>query len=97
MKSLDNLGLNDDFHPILRFIGLFQDNAELRDEVGLGAPSASGSIVRSHRCPCLEELVTNKSALFRSWQLPAQSNNSLRKVLGPLLHFLWNHDCSGAN
>jgi hypothetical protein len=81
-----------DIQPELCLVGLFLDNAQLRQELLSRSRAASGSVVRPNRRACSEQLAADDVSTPASGQVIHQADDSQRKGPGAILQVDLSHD-----
>jgi hypothetical protein len=86
--------VDDQFHPIGRFIRLLLDGAQLGDELGFGTTSTSCPVVRANGRSTSHQLGCDRTAFGGSGQGANESDDPQRKLSGTLLQFRFRHKTS---
>ncbi len=85
------LGFFGQFDPKPAFVGLFEYNRDLVDEISIRLGPQSSPIIRRHRGSASRDLISDRFASRRLRQRIHHREDSHRKVHGPFFELLVRH------
>jgi hypothetical protein len=85
-------GVDNQFHPIGRFIGFFFNRAQLRNKLRLGASATRRPVVCPDRSPTPDQLRTDGAAFRGFRQSTHQLDHPQGKLFRTLFEFSFIHD-----
>jgi hypothetical protein len=77
----DNLGIDQQIQPVIRFFQLFQALAQFGHEFSIGSGAISFTEIRSNRCPRSEHLIPKHVGVGPFRQGGEQPNDAQRELL----------------
>jgi hypothetical protein len=97
LASFQEPAVNNQLHPVGRFIHFFFHGAEFRNKLRFGLTPTRGSIVGSDRHSASYQLGSNSTAFSRPGQRTNQFQYPQGEMLCSLLQFSFVHTCEIRN
>jgi len=94
---LEQFTLNDYLQPESGFVGFFDNDPYLRNELWLASGPARRTIICGDRSPRPQQLLSNFSAGGCMRQRVNQVNDPQGKILGSPFQLFWGHNISPSN